>query len=128
MGAKEVLRRKEVDLGDSSSRVSILHFIFRILECKRIIISHESGACNPADSMSTVAKIFVRHEKWECQLRRCFVSDFYDLYGIPWNQIPLCPADKLPFVKKKMKRKGFTHRDIPIGMFRAEKNKCIQNG
>lgn len=23
--------------------------------------------------------------------------------------------------KKKMKRKGFTHRDIPIGMFRAEK-------
>jgi len=39
------------------------------------------------------------------------------------------PCDKLPFVKKKMKRKGFTHRDIPIGMFRVEKkNKCIQNG
>jgi len=70
-----------------------------------------------------VAKIFVRHEK--CQLHRCFVSSFYDLYGIPGNQILLCPADKLPFVKK-MKRKGFTHRDISIGMFRVEKTNVFK--
>jgi len=59
------------------------------------------------------------------ELHRCFVSSFYDLYGIPGNQILLCPADKLPFVKK-MKRKGFTHRDISIGMFRVEKTNVFK--
>lgn len=60
------------------------------------------------------------------------MSDFYDLYGIPWNRISLCSADKLPFVekgKKKLKREGFTHRDVSIGMFRSKEKKggCIRN-
>lgn len=66
-----------------------------------IISFRVSCACNSANSMSTVTKICVCHEKWECQLHRCFVSSFYDLYSIPWNQIALCALRQIAFRQKK---------------------------